>query len=100
MVRGRGRPAGNGKTPGSGRKKGSKNKRTLAATISVKEALVESFVQIGGVPALVEWGKLNLSDYYKIWSRMLPTEIKTPEGEAFVMKVLDLTGDKDDDGSS
>ncbi len=55
-----------------GRKPGSKNK----ATVAVKDALEKAFEQLGGVPALVTWGKANPSEFYKLWARMLPKEIK------------------------
>lgn len=79
-----------------GRQKGAKNKRPLAITYAVKEALVESFARLGGIDALVEWGKANQGDYYKIWARMLPTEIKTPDGESLLLKIIDLRGDDEE----
>lgn len=55
-----------------GRKPGSMNK----VTVEVKTALEQAFDQLGGVPALVTWGKTNPSEFYKLWARMLPKEIK------------------------
>lgn len=55
-----------------GRKPGSKNK----TTILVKEALEKAFIELGGVPALVAWGRKNQTEFYKLWGRMLPKEIK------------------------
>ena len=55
-----------------GRKKGTPNKTTVA----VKEALDIAFKDMGGVTSLVEWGRENQTDFYKIWARLLPKEIK------------------------
>jgi hypothetical protein len=55
-----------------GRQKGVPNK----STSEVKAALTEAFDNLGGVQALVTWGTDNLTDFYKLWSKMLPTEVK------------------------
>ena len=88
-----------GSKPGErrgGRKKGTPNK----VTAEVKAALVAGFVKLGGVKALVEWGKENRTDFYKIWVKLLPTEIKNADGQAWTVKVIDLTGKPDDDSSA
>ena len=54
-----------------GRKKGSANKTTTA----VKEALIEAFEEIGGIDSLVSWGRLNETEFYKLWVKVLPQEI-------------------------
>lgn len=59
-------------TPGPGRPKGIPNKSTKA----VKEALELAFEGIGGVPALQKWAGDNTTDFYKLWVKMLPTDIK------------------------
>ncbi|MCY1392264.1 hypothetical protein D3C76_753420 [compost metagenome] len=55
-----------------GRQKGTPNR----ATKEVKDALAEAFVKLGGVPALVRWGRDEPGEFYKLWARMLPHEIK------------------------
>ena len=67
-----------------GRQKGTPNKTTAA----VKEAMVQAFDQLGGVPALVEWAKSNPTDFYKLWAKLLPTEIKNADGEAFKVQTV------------
>jgi hypothetical protein len=62
-----------------GRKKGTPNK--LAA--GVKAALVEAFDELGGVPALVGWGRKNPSHFYALWSKLLSTEVRNAAGESF-----------------
>jgi hypothetical protein len=54
-----------------GRKKGTPNKTTSSA----KEALTLAFGGLGGVPALEAWAKNNLTEFYKLWGRLVPTEI-------------------------
>jgi len=57
---------------GKGRVKGVPNKATKA----VKEALQEAFDKLGGVVALTEWAKVEPTEFYKLWAKMLPTEVK------------------------
>ena len=63
----------------TGRQKGTPNKTTA----SVKEALEEAFEKNGGVESLCGWAKEQPSEFYKIWAKMLPTEIKTDFGKYF-----------------
>lgn len=51
-----------------GRQRGVPNKKTAA----VKEALDMAFQQIGGVKALVKWGKENPTPFYQAWVKLLP----------------------------
>lgn len=64
FVKGKPRPAS------SGRKPGSINKTTA----SVKEALTDAFEQLGGVDALVKWGKDNPTLFYPLWVRIAPQQ--------------------------
>ena len=57
---------------GKGRKKGVPNKSTAAA----KEALALAFDGVGGVPALTKWARDNQTEFYKLWVKLLPTEVK------------------------
>lgn len=54
-----------------GRPKGATN----LATRSVKQALQMAFEGIGGVESLQSWAKQNKTEFYKIWSKMLPTDV-------------------------
>ena len=78
-----------------GRKAGTPNKTSA----SVKAALCEAFDKLGGVESLVGWGKKNPAEFYRIWSRMLPTEVKNADGEPFrvaiVEEVVDADGSED-----
>jgi hypothetical protein len=53
---------------------------------SVKEALAEAFEQMGGVPSLVKWGRLNQTDFYKLWTRLLPIQITGNDGGPIVVE--------------
>lgn len=77
--------------PGPGRPKGSLNKTTASA----KAALIAAFDKLGGVPSLVEWGKNNPSDFYRLWGKMVPTEVSGPDGGAIehVVKGVITWGD-------
>lgn len=56
---------------GKGRVKGVPNKTTA----SVKGAFVEAFEMMGGAQALLIWGKENQTDFYKLASKLIPTEV-------------------------
>lgn len=55
-----------------GRTKGVPNKTTA----EVKAALTEAFENLGGTASLVAWGRESQTEFYKLWVRMLPTEVK------------------------
>ena len=63
------KPAGN---RGMGRQKGVPNKATKA----VKEALQEAFEGMGGTESLIEWAKSEPTEFYKLWTKLLPAEVK------------------------
>jgi hypothetical protein len=56
-----------------GRKAGTPNK----ATASVKEALCAAFEGMGGAEALLVWGRKEPAEFYKLWAKMLPQEVKS-----------------------
>lgn len=71
---------------GLGRPKGAVNKSTKA----VKEALQEAFEGIGGSARLMEWANEQPTEFYKLWAKMLPAEVKaevTNIGDAPVGKI-------------
>ena len=57
--------------PGPGRPKGVPNK----ITTDVRTALHEAFEGMGGVPSLISWGKREPSEFYRIWVKILPTQV-------------------------
>jgi len=68
-------PIKRGKKPGSpktgGRKKGTPNR----AGVEVKAALEKAFTTIGGHAALARWARQNPTEFYKLWSKLLPKDI-------------------------
>lgn len=65
-------PFQNGHKKVGGRKKGVPNKSTM----SVKAALEEAFDLVGGVTALVDFAEKYPKDFYALWGRLIPSEIK------------------------
>jgi len=66
-----------------GRKKGTPNK----VTASTKDALVQAFTKLGGVPKLVAWGEENRTEFYRLWSKLVPTEVTGENGAAIGMTI-------------
>jgi hypothetical protein len=54
------------------RKAGSKNK--LSAT--ARENVIAVFTRIGGTAHMASWALENPSDFYRMYSRMIPQEVK------------------------
>ena len=57
---------------GKGRKKGVPNKTTA----SVQAALTEAFERRGGVDALIKWAEDDPTEFYKLWGKLIPKDIK------------------------
>lgn len=56
----------------SGRPKGAKNK----ITANVKENIISVFTRLGGTAAMAKWAGENLTEYYKIYARLAPTQVE------------------------
>ncbi len=83
-----------------GRRPGSPNRITL----SVKQALIEAFEKRGGVKSLLEWADTEPTEFYKLWAKMLPTEISGTDGKpiplCIVEKIVDARDGTDDENHS
>lgn len=53
------------------RKAGSTSPKTISAA---REHLTQAFDLMGGVPALVVWGRANATEFYRLWARLIPKE--------------------------
>jgi hypothetical protein len=70
----------------------AKEKRRNRPPKNVKESFSEAFDKIGGVKALVEWGKDNKTEFYRLATKLIPTEIG---GKAAIeVTVRDVTDEK------
>lgn len=58
-------------TVGPGRPKGSVNK----VGVQVKGSILEVFSNLGGVKAMTAWARRNKSDFYRIYARLIPTQV-------------------------
>jgi hypothetical protein len=77
-----------GSRPGEkrgGRKPGVPNKNTAA----VKATVVQAFEELGGVPGFVAWGKKYPTEFYKIYAKLLPTEIKADVAGGLRMELVE-----------
>ncbi|MCY1306723.1 hypothetical protein D9M70_565990 [compost metagenome] len=56
--------------------------------------MAEAFDKLGGVAALVRWGKDEPGEFYKLWARMLPHEIKhgTPQDNSISLLLQQISG--------
>lgn len=69
-----------GSKPGErrgGRRKGVPNKLSGAA----KDNMAEAYRLIGGTATLAAWAKDNLTDFFKLYARLLPVEGAGDQGE-------------------
>jgi hypothetical protein len=58
------------KPPSRGRPPGSKNKVGRTA----KENIVAVFTRLGGTAAMAEWARENLTEFYRLYGRLIPLE--------------------------
>ncbi len=75
-------PAKRAGNRGMGRKPGVPNKLTKAT----REALALAFEGIGGVKALTAWAKKNQTEFYKIWSKLLPLEVSGVDSGTIIIE--------------
>lgn len=79
-----------GSKPGErrgGRKRGTPNKLTATN----KARLEEAFQRLGDVDALVEWASEERTEFYRLWGKLIPSDVKlegTGEGGALVLKIV------------
>jgi hypothetical protein len=61
------------KSQTNARKAGSKSPKIMS---QARSDLAQAFEIMGGVPALVVWGRANPTDFYRIWAKLIPTNAK------------------------
>lgn len=55
-----------------GRTAGTPNK----ATSTVKDNMLAVFNRVGGTAKMAEWAEANLTEFYKLYARLIPTDVK------------------------
>lgn len=73
---------GNGRA-GPGRPRGTQNK----VTTSFKDAVKLVYQDIGGHTAFASWARENPTDFYKICSRLIPSEVNV-KGESALTVIV------------
>lgn len=67
-----------------GRKKGVPNKLTQSA----KEAFQFAFTKIGGAEDLASWALENKTEFYKLFARLIPTEVEGGVDNTLTIKIV------------
>lgn len=66
-------------------RKGKPNKMGAIA----KENIICVFTRIGGVEAMVTWAKGNQTDFYKLYAKLIPTQIEATVNNQDVRELSD-----------
>lgn len=67
-----------------GRQKGSLNKTTVAA----RTAFQMAFDGVGGADALIAWAKENPTDFYKLYSKLIPQDVNANVGGDISIQIV------------
>lgn len=65
-------------------------------TTKARDDLAAAFEYMGGVPALVLWGKRNPTEFYRIWSRLIPREVAEPTAALPLETLLEKLATKEE----
>jgi hypothetical protein len=68
-----------------GKPKGAPNKLTASA----KEAFQLAFDELGGPKGLAEWAKNNQTDFYKLYSKLVPVDVQAKGDMTFTVVYSD-----------
>lgn len=71
-----------------GRPRGSVN----TVNASVREVFRQAFEKLGGVPAMVEWARLNPTEFYKLYGRLIPQAQGNGDGQGGGVILQIVTG--------
>lgn len=58
------------------------------AVKSSRAQLIQAFEDMGGIPALVAWGKKNPTEFYRIWARIIPREAEDGQTDKMPLETL------------
>ena len=77
-----------------GRRKGTPNR----ITGTVRENVIEVFERVGGVSSMATWAQENRTDFYRLYARLIPTEIHADVGAVSLIQLLSsLPKDSDEE---
>jgi hypothetical protein len=54
---------------------GSRKGRPNAVTATAKENLIAVFNRLGGTAEMAKWARENLTDFYRLYARLVPQQI-------------------------
>jgi len=60
-----------------GRKKGVPNKLNSMA----KDNIAAVFIRLGGTAAMAEWAAKNRTEFYRLYSKLIPVALGGPDGK-------------------
>lgn len=86
-------PKRGGKQPGAGRPKGSRNK----VPSEIVDDILNAYRKLGGVSYLVETGKERPDLFLSLLAKTLPKNIHAQIDLRNVVKVIDLSGESQND---
>lgn len=78
-----------GQKGGPGRPKGSRNKYTA----SFRQAVLQTFDNLGGIKGFTEWASENPTDFYRICAQLIPREVHATVSDVRPVIVDTITAD-------
>lgn len=78
-----------GKT--GGRKKGVTNK----VNAEVKDNIIAVFNKIGGIDNMAAWAQKNSTEFYRLYGRLIPTDVNASHDGKIVVEIVKFSGTKD-----
>lgn len=78
-----------------GRQKGTPNKQTK----EVKQNIIEAFDKLGGVAGFVKWGRENPTEFYRIYSKLIPVDMQSSDGSMSGPTTITIIRPGEEDGN-
>jgi len=64
--------------------------------LTIRQAFEQSFMELGGVPALTAWARANPTEFYKIVARLLPIEVSGDPSRPLIIAIRREDEENDD----
>ena len=71
-------------------------KKSPKVTTIARDNLAAAFDLMGGVPALVVWGRSNPTEFYRLWARLIPREAADTSASLPLEDLLSKLADRAD----